>query len=103
MTSPPGADKTLIAKSFPGILPRMSIDEALEVSKIYGVADLLPADMPLMRQTAQLDGRGIAKRQLWRIAGCCRSAICGVKGCWNMMSGAGESGPGKILILRYPF
>jgi magnesium chelatase family protein len=49
MSGPPGAGKTLIAKSLPGILPRMSIDEALEVTKIYSVADLLPADMPLMR------------------------------------------------------
>ena len=49
MTGPPGAGKTLIAKSLPGILPRMSIDEALEVTKIYSVADLLPADLPLMR------------------------------------------------------
>jgi magnesium chelatase family protein len=49
LTGPPGAGKTLIAKSLPGILPRMSIDEALEVTKIYSVADLLPADTPLMR------------------------------------------------------
>ncbi len=49
MTGPPGAGKTLIAKSLPGILPRMSVDEALEVTKIYSVADLLPADTPLIR------------------------------------------------------
>ncbi len=49
LTGPPGAGKTLIAKSLPGILPRMSIEEALEVTKIYSVADLLPADTPLMR------------------------------------------------------
>ncbi len=49
MTGPPGAGKTLISKSLPGILPRMTIDEALEVTKIYSVADLLPADTPLIR------------------------------------------------------
>jgi magnesium chelatase family protein len=49
MTGPPGAGKTLIAKSLPGILPRMSVDEALEVTKIYSVAGLLPADTPLIR------------------------------------------------------
>ncbi|MDX1614180.1 MAG: YifB family Mg chelatase-like AAA ATPase [Candidatus Promineifilaceae bacterium] len=49
LTGPPGAGKTLIAKSLPGILPSMSIDEALEVTKIYSVADLLPADVPLIR------------------------------------------------------
>ncbi|GAB4268519.1 MAG: YifB family Mg chelatase-like AAA ATPase [Candidatus Promineifilaceae bacterium] len=49
MTGPPGAGKTLIARSLPSILPRMSIDEALEVTKIYSVAGLLPADTPLVR------------------------------------------------------
>ncbi len=48
MTSPPGTGKTLIAKSMPSILPRMSIDEALDVTKIYSVAGQLPADQPLM-------------------------------------------------------
>jgi magnesium chelatase family protein len=49
LTGPPGAGKTLIAKSLPGILPQMSIDEALEVTKIYSVANMLPADTPLIR------------------------------------------------------
>lgn len=49
MTGPPGAGKTLIAKSLPSIMPRMSVDESLEVTKIYSVAGLLPADTPLIR------------------------------------------------------
>jgi magnesium chelatase family protein len=49
LNGPPGAGKTLIAKSLPSILPALSIDEALEVTKIYSVADLLPADTPLIR------------------------------------------------------
>ncbi|MDX1663712.1 MAG: YifB family Mg chelatase-like AAA ATPase [Candidatus Promineifilaceae bacterium] len=49
LTGPPGSGKTLLAKSFPSILPRMSIDEALEVTKIYSVAGELPPDMPLIR------------------------------------------------------
>ncbi len=49
MSGPPGAGKTLIAKSLPSILPRMSVDEALEVTKIYSVASLLPSDTPLIR------------------------------------------------------
>lgn len=49
LTGPPGTGKTLIARSLPGILPRLTIDEALEVTKVYSVAGLLPADMPLIR------------------------------------------------------
>lgn len=49
LSGPPGAGKTLISKSMPGVLPRMSVDEALEVTKIYSVAGLLPADTPLIR------------------------------------------------------
>ncbi|MFN2134470.1 MAG: YifB family Mg chelatase-like AAA ATPase [Candidatus Promineifilaceae bacterium] len=49
LTGPPGAGKTLISKSLPGILPRLSVDEALEVTKIYSVAGQLPANTPLIR------------------------------------------------------
>lgn len=49
MTGPPGTGKTLIAKSMPSILPRMNIEEALDVTKIYSVAGQLPADQPLVR------------------------------------------------------
>jgi magnesium chelatase family protein len=49
MTGPPGAGKTLLARAMPGILPRMTIDEALDVTRIYSVSDLLPPDVPLIR------------------------------------------------------
>ena len=49
MVGPPGAGKTLLARALPAILPRMTIDEALDVTRIYSVADLLPPDIPLMR------------------------------------------------------
>jgi len=50
MVGPPGAGKTLLARAMPGILPRMTIEEALDVTRIYSVADQLPADVPLIRQ-----------------------------------------------------
>jgi magnesium chelatase family protein len=49
MIGPPGAGKTLLARSLPSVLPHMTIDEALDVTRIYSVADLLPADVPLIR------------------------------------------------------
>jgi magnesium chelatase family protein len=49
LKGPPGAGKTLLARSLPAILPFMTIDEALDVTRIYSVADLLPQDTPLIR------------------------------------------------------
>ena len=49
MIGPPSAGKTLLARAVPGILPRMTIEEALDVTRIYSVADQLPSDVPLVR------------------------------------------------------
>ena len=50
MNGPPGAGKTLLARALPGILPHMSIEEALDVTRIYSIADQLPPDVPLIQQ-----------------------------------------------------
>ncbi len=50
LVGPPGAGKTLLARAVPGILPRMTLDEALEVTRIYSVADRLPGGVPLVKQ-----------------------------------------------------
>jgi len=50
MSGPPGAGKTLLARAVPGIMPRMSIGEALDVTRIYSVCGLLPAGTPLITQ-----------------------------------------------------
>jgi magnesium chelatase family protein len=50
MCGPPGSGKTLLARSLPSIMPPMTNDEALEVTKIYSVSGLLPAETPLVRQ-----------------------------------------------------
>ena len=49
LIGPPGAGKTLLARAIPAIMPRMTIDEALDVTRIYSVADQLPPDVPLIR------------------------------------------------------
>ncbi len=38
---PPGAGKTLLARTLPSILPRLTFDEALEVTNIYSISGLL--------------------------------------------------------------
>lgn len=50
MVGPPGSGKTLLARSLPSILPPMTSEEALEVTKIYSVSGLLPSNTPLIRQ-----------------------------------------------------
>ena len=49
MIGPPGAGKTLMARALPSILPSMTIQESLDVTRIYSVADLLPKDVPLIQ------------------------------------------------------
>jgi magnesium chelatase family protein len=41
MIGPPGSGKTLMARALPSILPAMTIDEELDVTRIYSVADLI--------------------------------------------------------------
>lgn len=48
LSGPPGSGKTLIARTLPSILPPMTTNEAIEVTKIYSVAGILPEDKPLI-------------------------------------------------------
>jgi magnesium chelatase family protein len=49
LKGPPGAGKTLLARALPSILPRLSLSEALDITRIYSVADALPDGQPLIR------------------------------------------------------
>jgi len=50
MIGPPGGGKTLLAKSIPSILPPLSFEEALEVTKIYSIAGILETERPLVQK-----------------------------------------------------
>lgn len=49
-SGPPGSGKTLMARALPSIMPRMTLDEQLDVTAIYSVADMLPSGTPLIQQ-----------------------------------------------------
>lgn len=50
MSGPPGAGKSLQARALAGILPSLANQEALEVTRIYSIVDMLSQDEPLVRQ-----------------------------------------------------
>ncbi len=49
LSGSPGVGKTLLARAMPGILPPLTQTEALEVTRIYSVADMLTPGDPLVR------------------------------------------------------
>lgn len=48
MSGPPWSGKTMLAKTFASILPNLSLDEAIEVSKIYSISGLLTEENPII-------------------------------------------------------
>jgi magnesium chelatase family protein len=50
LVGPPGAGKTMLARRLPGILPPLSLQEALETTKIYSVAGKLADNTTLLSQ-----------------------------------------------------
>ncbi len=49
MIGPPGSGKSMLAKRLPSILPDMTFDESLDVTKIYSIAGMLPLNISLIR------------------------------------------------------
>jgi magnesium chelatase family protein len=50
LAGPPGTGKSMLARRLPGILPALTADESLEVTRIYSAAGLLSPERPLVQQ-----------------------------------------------------
>lgn len=48
LVGPPGAGKTMLARRLPGILPPLSVEEALEVTHVWSVAGMLSPGQPVV-------------------------------------------------------
>ncbi len=49
MVGPPGSGKSMLAKRLPSILPDMTFEESLEVTKIYSIAGMLGESVSLIK------------------------------------------------------
>lgn len=50
LKGPPGAGKTLLARTLPSILPKLTFNEAIEVTKIYSISGLLNKESIIIKR-----------------------------------------------------
>jgi magnesium chelatase family protein len=49
MIGPPGSGKTMLARRLPGLMPELTLAEALDVTRVHSVSGLLPTGIGLLR------------------------------------------------------
>lgn len=79
LVGPPGSGKTLLSRALPGIMPPLSLPEALEVTAVYSVAGLVDPLNPL-----------VATRP-WRSPHHSASAV-------SLVGGGGVPRPGEVSL-----
>jgi len=82
MVGPPGAGKTMMAKCLPGILPAMSYQESLEITKIYSIIGEVP------------EGRGLLWERPFRSPHHSVSAAA-------LVGGGGRPKPGEVSLAHH--
>ena len=50
LVGPPGSGKSMLSKRLPSILPPLSFEEAIDTTKIYSIAGILPKETPIIKE-----------------------------------------------------
>lgn len=87
MIGSPGSGKTMIARRMPGILPQLTLEEALEITRVYSACGLLPA------------GEALASRRPFRAPHHTISAYALAGGGRNVMPGEISLATRGVLFL----